>query len=227
MGRVFAGIAAVLVGLAFASDAGSGNGRGGKADAVRVIDGDTLEVHGQVINLFGIDAPELGQQCVHNGRPWRCGEEAALALRKLIEVADRPILCEIRRRRDGVEVGVCRVGERDLGHAMVVSGNAVADDEAFPGYVDAEAEAKRAGVGLWRGTFVPPAEWRAGRRLAKEGKGPCMVKGVTAADGTAVYLVPTDPAFERAAAGSRCFDSDEAARAAGFERPRAADPPRR
>jgi endonuclease YncB( thermonuclease family) len=31
-------------------------------------------------------------------------------------------------------------------------------------YLQAEAEARRAGVGIWRGEFEPPWEWRAARR---------------------------------------------------------------
>ena len=45
-----------------------------------VIDGDTLEVHGQRIRLHGIDAPESRQLCRLDGKPWQCGKEAANAL---------------------------------------------------------------------------------------------------------------------------------------------------
>lgn len=39
-----------------------------------VIDGDTIEIHGKRIRLFGIDAPESGQFCVRpSGERWRRG----------------------------------------------------------------------------------------------------------------------------------------------------------
>jgi len=42
-----------------------------------VIDGDTIEVHGRRIRLYGIDAPESSQLCVRpNGERWRCGQQA-------------------------------------------------------------------------------------------------------------------------------------------------------
>ena len=46
----------------------------------RVIDGDTIEVHGLRIRLHGIDAPESRQLCRLDGKPWQCGKDAANAL---------------------------------------------------------------------------------------------------------------------------------------------------
>ena len=40
---------------------------------VLVIDGDTIMIDGVVADIAGIDAPELGQQCLHNGSFWDCG----------------------------------------------------------------------------------------------------------------------------------------------------------
>jgi endonuclease YncB( thermonuclease family) len=45
------------------------------------LDGDTLEIHGRRIRLFGIDAPERSQLCVRpTGELWLCGQQASFAL---------------------------------------------------------------------------------------------------------------------------------------------------
>ena len=44
------------------------------AGRASVLDGDTIEIRGERIRLFGIDAPESRQMCANaNGQSYRCG----------------------------------------------------------------------------------------------------------------------------------------------------------
>jgi len=45
-----------------------------------VVDGDTVEIHGKRIRLFGIDAVESGQRCQKDGKPWFAGGSPPLPL---------------------------------------------------------------------------------------------------------------------------------------------------
>src|SRR5262249_60549751 len=55
-----------------------------------VRDGDTVEIHGQPIRLYGIDAPEGRQVCRRDGRDWRWGQGAAPGLAAHIRPPPRP-----------------------------------------------------------------------------------------------------------------------------------------
>ena len=77
---------------------------------VRAIDGDTLEVAGVRVDLVGIDAPELGQECRSTGTvrvTTPCGEFARNLLRDAIRIA--PVRCRVvgQARGDNRPLAFC------------------------------------------------------------------------------------------------------------------------
>jgi endonuclease YncB( thermonuclease family) len=135
------------------------------AGRASVIDGDTLEIHGRRIRLHAIDAPESRQTCQRDGKPWPCGRRAANALAE--EIGTRPVECRWRETdRYDRAVAVCRTNGADLGGWMVEHGWALAFRRYGKDYVADETGARAARRGLWAGSFVPPWDYRAGRREA-------------------------------------------------------------
>ena len=129
----------------------------------RVIDGDTLEVAGQRVRLFAIDAPEINQSCSRDGRPWRCGEAATRALAG--KIGRHPVACQERGQdRYGRIVAVCYAGGEDLNAWMVLRGLEVAYRLYSLDYLDQETIARAARRGIWASTFEKPWEWREKRR---------------------------------------------------------------
>src|SRR5262245_8210406 len=91
------------------------------AGVASVTDGDTIQIHGQSIRLYGIDAPERGQLCKLDDKPWRCGPAAANALAD--HIGSRMVTCTARDRdRYGRTVAVCRVGGEDVNAWLVREG---------------------------------------------------------------------------------------------------------
>jgi endonuclease YncB( thermonuclease family) len=125
----------------------------------KAVDGDSLEIGPARVRLYGIDAPEGKQTCRRDGRPWRCGEDAAAKLRTLIRNVD--LRCTPRDVDDyGRTVAVCRAGTTDVNAEMVRSGFALAYRRYSTDYVDEENDARNAHRGLWAAEFTPPWEWR-------------------------------------------------------------------
>jgi endonuclease YncB( thermonuclease family) len=79
------------------------------AGVASVIDGDTIEIHGQRIRFNGVDAPESAQQCDDaKGVRYRCGAKAAAALDGFL-AASRPVTCTfVAWDRYNRFVGDCR-----------------------------------------------------------------------------------------------------------------------
>ena len=134
----------------------------GPKGQAQVIDGDTLVVAGERIDLSRIDAPETDQVCQDaSGADYPCGQEAARVLRNFI--AARPVECR-QRTIDERLVSECHAGEIDLAVAMLRTGNAIYKDRDQIGCRGFESQARKRGIGLWRGRFVDPADWRKGVR---------------------------------------------------------------
>lgn len=136
------------------------------AGRASVLDGDTIEIRGERIRLFGIDAPESGQMCANaNGQSYRCGQKAALVLDA--RIGEGVVTCERKDTdRYGRVVALCRVFGEDLGAWMVGLGWALAYRTYTTRYVPAEDLARSRGLGMWAGRFTPPWDWRTDRRRA-------------------------------------------------------------
>lgn len=222
----------VILAILFAGNRGTLSTQS-SAERARVIDGDTLQVEGAVVQLYGIDAPELGQLCESNGRLWHCGVEAALALSKLLTLNQSSLQCS-PWSKDGrsapdpppaTTVEVCEVGDEDLAVLMLHNGHALALPGAFPDYADAERQARDAKLGVWHSDFVAPWDWRAGIQSPNRRSDSireCTVKGALGADRQPLYYVPTDPEYQAITIdpeqGDTMFCSDDEARQAGWRR---------
>lgn len=127
-----------------------------------VIDGDTLDIHGIRIRLWGIDAPESNQLCRGaDSNLYRCGAKAANELD--IFIARRPVSCSsVSADQYGRTVATCLVGTADLGEWLVSNGLALDWPRYSHGrYSAAQRDADRSGRGMWAGSYVEPWLYRA------------------------------------------------------------------
>jgi endonuclease YncB( thermonuclease family) len=152
------------------------------AGVASVIDGDTLDLHGERIRLEGVDAPEAHQKCLDaDGKFWRCGQAAANGLD--VWIAGNPVSCKTHgREKWGRLLATCTVRGTSMQAWLVSHGYALAYRQFSTTYVAAEDKAREEKVGVWVGEFVPPADWRKGQRLAGEKPTKAMTEGKIAAN---------------------------------------------
>jgi endonuclease YncB( thermonuclease family) len=156
-GKVLAVIAGVaLTGLASAAAAEDPPIYRGPAEVVGPA---MLSLAGKRIVLYGVDAPVKGQPCQAGNKTWDCATASAKTLLNLIGTQE--ITCEQRRTDQfGRVFAICKAGDVDINRALVEAGMAVALPKETTDYVDAEVAAKAKGIGIWRGPFMAPADYR-------------------------------------------------------------------
>ena len=201
----------------------------------KVLDGDTIEISGRRIRLFGIDAPENGQTCTIKRKPFRCDQAATSALADKIgahvvecEPKDLDIYSRI--------VSVCFVEGEDINAWMVAKGWALAYRQYSRDYVSQEERASKAKLGMWQGEFELPWDWRQrasqsnahlqpdDKQLNSTQSKDCEIKGNINDRGRHIYHMPGDKFYSRiiisVAKGERWFCSEAEAIAAGWKRSR-------
>ena len=131
------------------------------AGQASAIDGDTLEIHGTRIRLWGIDAPESSQLCRgEDSLQYRCGAKAANDLDAFI--ARRPVSCiPISLDQYGRTVASCSVDRTDLAEWLVGNGLAIDWPQYSKGKFDPiQRKAEHEGRGVWSGSYVEPWLYR-------------------------------------------------------------------
>ena len=189
----------------------------------RVVDGDTIEIDGQLIRMHGIDAPEASQLCrKKSGETWLCGQKSARVLAD--RIGSSVVECNQRDvDRYGRIVAVCFDGG-DLNEFMVRSGMAVAYKRYSSDYIKAENSAIVENLGIWAGEFIMPARWRRGDRMSAPigASDDCTIKGNISNSGEKIYHLPGGQYYDLTRIsneeGERYFCSEDEARKAGWRK---------
>ncbi|MDG4718977.1 MULTISPECIES: thermonuclease family protein [Thalassospira] len=185
---------------------------------INVIDGDTIIIDGKVVDIAGLDAPELGQQCRHNGSFWDCGMSAAMQLRKYFAMAPFTVQCwpgdeDRAGKANDFPIVECGIGDRDVAAAMIRDGEALPIEGYSHRYDSLSAEAANAEIGIHGSDMIAPSDWRAGKRLEGE-TGRCLY----VATPDKHYVGTLDPRFDKIKTDNTIqICSDEQARTLDYE----------
>jgi len=185
----------------------------------KIIDGDSIRIGREELRLQGIDAPEGQQNCTRQGLPWRCGQAAAEALETFIAGAAISCHWEERDHYDRA-LATCYVDDTNINAVLVERGMALAYPSHSGPYAPAEKRAMRSKAGIWAAEFETPSAWRRAARKTAKSDANCAVKGNVNRQGNRIYHVKGGQDYARvrinAGEGDQCFDSEQAAKSAGF-----------
>ena len=190
----------------------------------RVIDGDTIEVHGTVVRLFGIDAAESGQRCVTSQRQIvRPGDMASERLETLVKDG---VTCNgDQYDAFGRLIATCATPSgANINRTLVQEGLAWAFVKYSDAFVIEEQRARDARLAVWQLACEQPWVFREKRWKVAEQKSPngCPIKGNISGNGH-IYHTPWSRHYSvtkvDVARGERWFCSEAEALKAGFRAP--------
>lgn len=193
--------------------------------AVRVIDGDTIDVGTRRVRLHGIDAPERGQPCTTlSGENWGCGDWVTREVRDRYQ-GERATCVQVDVDRYNRTVARCTVAGKDMGRVLVQSGWAYAYRKYAMDYDLDEKAAYVADLGIHGFLLEAPARYRLTRIKGRTAPDPgCAIKGNISANGSRIYHMPGQEYYQktgiRPEQGERWFCSEAQARASGWRRSR-------
>ena len=123
---------------------------------VYVVDGDSLKLGEQNVRLAHIDAPEYYQTCKRADKStYNCGIKAREKLESLLKLGK--LSCKtVGRDIYNRDMSECFAGRTNINLEMVRSGWAVVYKSGDAAYLEAQADAKRAKLGIWQGKYMKP-----------------------------------------------------------------------
>ena len=133
-----------------------------RANNLRIIDGDTIELNGEKIRFSGIDTPETKpkQICTLDNIEIFCGNLASIVLKE--KIGNEIVSCEREPEKDffGRTLGECFINDESLSKFLVRNGYAFAFIKYSKKYVEDEKYAKENNLGLWVMKFEYPWDFR-------------------------------------------------------------------
>ena len=144
------------------------------------LESDTGHLHsaGQSFQLYGIQVIDGNRQCIANGLNWNCGKTAQQAL--LSYLADESLVCFLlsnaySQNAEFPEVE-CFLGTQSLNAKLVAEGWALTAIDILVPYRNESLVAQQNEAGIFRGSFVPPKEWRPLSSIGLQECGVCTVR---------------------------------------------------
>ena len=131
-----------------------------RANNLRIIDGDTIELNGERIRFSGIDTPEPKQICTLDNIEIFCGNLATVVLKE--KIGNEIVTCEREKELDKYNriLAECFVKEQSLSSYMVKNGYAFAYRYFSDKFIEDENYAKQNLLGLWAMQFEYPWDFR-------------------------------------------------------------------